>query len=103
MLNQRRVEQQRKEKKLNRGVMLLSHELYGAIYEMSARDVRKVLRKAGCRELRQKGSHIQILCPPDKQSTVPVHGKKDIKKGTLKSIEKSLDIDLDGDGKPKKS
>lgn len=81
--------------------MRLSEELYGAIYEMSARDVRKKLRKAGCRELRQKGSHIQVMCPPDRQSTVPAHGSKDIKKGTLRSIEKSLQIDLDGDGKPR--
>jgi len=71
-----------------------------AIFEMSAREVRKKLRKAGCRELRQKGSHIQVFCPPDRQGTVPAHGSKDIKKGTLKSIEKSLWIDLDGDGNP---
>jgi predicted RNA binding protein YcfA (HicA-like mRNA interferase family) len=81
--------------------MRLSEELYGAIHEMSARDVRKKLRKAGCREVRQKGSHVQVVCPPNRQSTVPVHSKKDIKKGTLKSIEKSLQIDLDGDGKPR--
>lgn len=82
--------------------MRLSDELYGAIFEMSAREVRKKLRKAGCKEIRQKGSHVQVVCPPNKQSTIPVHGTKDIKKGTLGSIEKSLDMDLDGDGKPKK-
>jgi predicted RNA binding protein YcfA (HicA-like mRNA interferase family) len=81
--------------------MRLSEELYGAIFEMSARDVRKKLRRAGCIELRQKGSHVQVSCPPDLKGTVPVHGKKDIKKGTLKAIEKSLQIDLDGDGKPR--
>jgi len=80
--------------------MRLSDELYAALYEMSAREVRKKLRKAGCKELRQKGSHVQVLCPPNRQSTVPVHGKKDIKRGTLKGIERSLRIDLDGDGKP---
>lgn len=80
--------------------MRLSEALMQAVYEMSAREVRKKLRKAGCRELRQKGSHVQVFCPPDRKSTVPVHGKKDIKKGTLKSIEKSLRIDLDGDGRP---
>lgn len=73
----------------------LSEELLQAIYEMSAREVRKKLRKAGCKELRQKGSHVQVVCPVNRQSTVPVHGKKDIKKGTLRGIERSLQIDLD--------
>jgi predicted RNA binding protein YcfA (HicA-like mRNA interferase family) len=81
--------------------MRLSEELYGAIHEMSARQVRKVLRKAGCSELRQKGSHVQVTCPPNLKSTVPDHGSKDIKKGTLKAIEKSLQVDIDGDGKPR--
>lgn len=80
--------------------MRLSEELMQAIYEMSAREVRKKLRKAGCKELRQTGSHVQVKCPPNYQSTVPAHGKKDIKKGTLKSIERSLQLDLDGDGRP---
>lgn len=70
-----------------------------SLVEMSARQVMKKLRKAGCVELRQKGSHVQVKCGT-RQSTVPSHGSKDIKKGTLKSIEKSLNIDLDGDGKP---
>jgi predicted RNA binding protein YcfA (HicA-like mRNA interferase family) len=81
--------------------MRISEELYSAIHEMSAREVRKKLRKAGCKELRQKGSHVQVMCPVNRQSTVPVHGKKDIKKGTLRSIERSLNLDLDGDGQPK--
>lgn len=81
--------------------MSLSLQLEGALHEMSAREIRKKLRKAGCKELRQKGSHVQVSCPPGKQSTIPVHGKKDIKKGTLKGIEKSLGIDLDGDGRPR--
>ena len=80
--------------------MRLSEELYAAVYEMSAREVRKKLRKAGCKEIRQKGSHVQVVCPVNRQSTVPVHGKKDIKKGTLKSIERSTQVDLDGDGRP---
>ena len=82
--------------------MRLSEELVCAIFEMSSRDVRKKLRRAGCKELRQTGSHLQVMCPPGFRSTIPVHGKKDIKKGTLRSIERSLQIDLDGDGNPKR-
>lgn len=82
--------------------MSIAIELECAIEEMTAREVRKKLRKAGCKELRQKGSHVQVKCPPDgKQSTVPSHGNRDIKRGTLHAIEKSLDLDLDGDGRPK--
>ena len=72
-----------------------------ALIEVTSRQVLKKLNKAGCKVVRQKGSHIQVKCPPNLQSTVPDHGSKDIKRGTLKSIEKSLDIDLDGDGRPK--
>jgi len=68
--------------------------------EMSARQVLKKLRSAGCEVVRQKGSHAQVKCPPNNQTTVPVHGSRDIKKGTLKAIEKSVGIDLDGDGRP---
>lgn len=73
------------------------------LLEMTSRAVRKKLRQAGCKEIRQKGSHVQVQCPPQgKQTTVPVHGSKDIKKGTLKGMEKSLDLDIDGDGRPPK-
>jgi len=69
--------------------------------ETTAREVMKTLRKAGCETVRQKGSHAQVRCPPrGKQTTVPMHSGKDIKKGTLRSMERSLDMDLDGDGKP---
>lgn len=79
----------------------LIDSLANSLVEMSAREVRKKLRDAGCEEVRQSGSHVQVKCPSGKQTTVPVHGGKDIKKGTLHGMEKSLNMDLDGDGKPK--
>jgi predicted RNA binding protein YcfA (HicA-like mRNA interferase family) len=72
---------------------MLSYQLKAALDEMSAREVRKALRRRGCKELRQKGSHLQVQCGP-RRSTVPVHSKKDIAPGTLRSIERSLGIDL---------
>lgn len=68
---------------------------------MSARAVRKRLREAGCEEVRQKGSHLQVKCPGGRQTTVPLHGARDIRKGTLRSMERSLQLDIDGDGRPK--
>lgn len=78
----------------------ISEQLDLALNEMSARKVLRKLRKAGCKILRQRGSHVQVSCGPGRQSTVPKHGGKDIKTGTLKAIEKSLEFDLDGDGRP---
>lgn len=71
----------------------------GSLSNPTAREVRKALRDAGCHELRQKGSHVQVQCPGGR-TTVPVHGSKDIKRGTLRSIERSVGIDVDGDGRP---
>jgi predicted RNA binding protein YcfA (HicA-like mRNA interferase family) len=68
----------------------------GRLTEMSARELRKILRKEGCVELRQKGSHLQVKCGRC-QSTVPVHGGHDIKKGTLGAIERSLEVCLGDD------
>lgn len=75
--------------------------LAASVDNPSAREVRKALRKAGCEEIRQKGSHVQVQCPPEgRQTTVPVHGGRDLKRGTVRSIERSVGIDVDGDGRP---
>lgn len=68
--------------------------------EMNSREALKSLRKAGCEEIRQTGSHVQVKCPNGKQTTIPAHSGKDIKKGTFHAIEKSLNMDIDGDGRP---
>lgn len=52
-------------------------------------EVQKRLKKAGWKVKDQKGSHVQMIHPtrPGK-ITIPKHGKKDIKPGTLKAIWK---------------
>lgn len=66
---------------------------------ISAKKLMKKLRKnksPGCDHVRQKGSHATYKC--DKcQTVVPVHGSKDIKPGTLKSIERDLEPCLGDD------
>ncbi len=69
--------------------MKLAESLQSALAEMSARDVRKTLRKRGCDEKRQKGSHLQVQCGTC-QTTIPMHGG-DIKKGTMHGISKSVE------------
>ena len=68
----------------------------GQLAEMSARELRKILRKEGCVELRQSGSHLQVKCGKC-QSTIPMHKGRDIKKGTLGAIERSLEICIGDD------
>jgi len=60
---------------------------------MNAKEILKILNKNGFYEVRQKGSHI-ILSNGNKKVIVPNHGKKDIKIGTLKNIEKQSGVKL---------
>lgn len=65
--------------------------------ETTAKDIRRLLRKHKCVELRQTGSHLQVRCDGGCVTTIPVHGNHDIKTGTLKAIEKSLGMCLGPD------
>ena len=60
---------------------------------LSAAEVCKILRANGFLQVRQSGSHIIMRreLPEGDSSTVPVPNKREIPKGTLKSI-----IDLSG-------
>ena len=54
---------------------------------MDAKTVIKKLEAKGWQVLRQKGSHAQ-MGKGSRRTTIPVHGKRDLKIGTLRSIEK---------------
>jgi len=59
---------------------------------MNSRQVIKALEKDGWLEVATKGSHVQFKHPTKKgRATVP-HPKKDLPKGTLKSIERQAGI-----------
>jgi len=60
---------------------------------MKAKDIIKILREEGWEILRQEGSHIQ-MGKGDGRTTVPQHGSKDIKPGTLANIERQTGIKL---------
>ncbi len=60
---------------------------------MNAKEILKILKQNGFYKLRQKGSHIR-LTDGFKFATVPSHGKKDIKIGTIKNIEKDTGVKL---------
>lgn len=62
---------------------------------LKAKDIAKVLRKAGFYYVRQKGSHQVWTNGLDKWTTLPIHPGEDIGRGLLKEIMNDLDISRD--------
>ncbi len=60
------------------------------VYMMTARELLRLLKKRGCLELRQSGSHITVKCGHC-LTTVSVHKGEDIRIGTLMKIERELE------------
>jgi predicted RNA binding protein YcfA (HicA-like mRNA interferase family) len=56
---------------------------------MTARELRAILKRHGCVEVRQKGAHLIVRCGTC-QTVVPVHPGEDLGKGLLKAIERQL-------------
>jgi predicted RNA binding protein YcfA (HicA-like mRNA interferase family) len=59
------------------------------VRNLKVRDVLRILRKRGCVELRQRGSHRIWQCGKCK-TTIPGSDGETIPTGTLKSIERDL-------------
>jgi predicted RNA binding protein YcfA (HicA-like mRNA interferase family) len=55
-----------------------------------ARELRKILKRYACIEVRQKGSHIRVQCG-ECATTVPVHQGEDLGKGLVAQIERDLE------------
>jgi predicted RNA binding protein YcfA (HicA-like mRNA interferase family) len=60
---------------------------------MNAKQVLKKLQAEGWQVLRQEGSHIR-LGKGSARTSVAMHGTKDIKPGTLASIERQTGLKL---------
>ena len=60
---------------------------------MNGKQVIKSLERAGFRVLRTNGSH-HVLGNSERKVTVPIHGSRDLKIGTLKSIERQSGVKL---------
>jgi predicted RNA binding protein YcfA (HicA-like mRNA interferase family) len=62
---------------------------------MNVRDILKLLKADGWVELRSKGSHLQLKHPRKPGLvTLPMHGARDVKPGTLASIERQAGLRL---------
>lgn len=59
-------------------------------------DLLRIVKKLGFVEQRQKGSHLHLKRIADnKRITIPIHGGRDIPKGTLAAILKDAGISSD--------
>ncbi len=64
---------------------------------MTGKEIIKRLIAEGFKQVRVEGSHHHLKKANNPNViTVPVHGKKDVKMGTLKSIEKKSGVKLRG-------
>lgn len=66
-----------------------AHSAYGLL--MSSREVIQRLEAAGFVRVSQRGSHLKLKHPDGRTVVVP-DPKKDIKPGTLRSIEKQANM-----------
>ncbi len=57
---------------------------------MTGKQLLKRLRKFGCVELRQRGSHVIVRCG-DRVTTVPVHAREELGPGLCRAIERDLE------------
>jgi len=60
---------------------------------MNGKEIIKKLQEHGWKILRQEGSHVRMGLDAAR-TTVPVHGSRDVKAGTLASIERQTGVKL---------
>lgn len=64
-----------------------------ALPVISGRECVDALVKLGYRQVRQKGSHVRLVCEGRNPVTVPLHNTLD--RGTLRSIIRIVDITVE--------
>jgi predicted RNA binding protein YcfA (HicA-like mRNA interferase family) len=65
-------------------------------YDVTSRELRRILKRFGCVEVRQTGSHLIIRCGTC-QTVVPVHAGQDLGPGLLRAIYRDLEACLGKD------
>jgi predicted RNA binding protein YcfA (HicA-like mRNA interferase family) len=68
-------------------------KILAAQRQMTGKQVIKILEKEGWQLLRISGSHHRMI-KGNKKVSIPVHGAKDLKIRTLKSIERDTGVKL---------
>ena len=63
---------------------------------LRAREVVRILERAGFRRWRQRGSHLTLYRESDRRGlTVPIHFSKTVPKGTLRAIIKQAGLTVE--------
>ena len=62
---------------------------------LKPREVIRLLERRGFVEVRQRGSHKQFRHPDGRQTTVPVHGGRDLAPPLLRQIARDIGLTLD--------
>ena len=73
-----------------RGVYCTRHSERRSIASVRAKELLRRLRRLGCAEERQRGSHVRVRCGKC-VTTVPVHAGENIGAGLLRAIERDLE------------
>ena len=60
-----------------------------------AKDLVKILKKMGFKEMRQKGSHLFFQHSDGRTTLVPIHSGEDIGRGLLRQILREIDVSPD--------
>lgn len=58
---------------------------------MTSAELKRWLEKQGCSFGTQKGSHLKVYFG-DRQTVLPMHASKELKKGTVQGIKKQLGL-----------
>ena len=63
--------------------------------QLKPEQVVRALNRIGFEKIRQSGSHIVLRNPDGRWTTVPIHGGKDVAKGTLHKIIKDAGVSIE--------
>jgi len=56
------------------------------------RDLIRILEKYGFEQIRKRGSHVRLVHPNGRRTTVPVHRGEDIQRGLLRKILRDVSL-----------
>ena len=62
---------------------------------LKAKDLIRILKKMGFKEMRQKGSHLFFQHPNDRTTLVSIHSGEDIGRGLLRQILREIELSPD--------